>query len=384
MSRLRSPAFWAALLLALVIGFAVAIVQIDREARKDPRLIAFVPTGLGGISDELRGRAALRSSPETAGTYVESVLIRRPIDVSHLSSFALWAAQRGDMALAGQVLTEAAQRGWRDAYVQLSVLASAAQAGDLTSATQRFDALSRAEVEPAVLVSVLDSMLKLEGGDKAVVPQIIASDHLKDTLVDFVRGRPRSGEALNRLTRAMAASGYRLDCERRSLLTRALLLQGDPYANDIWGKDCGGVASDDLGFVFPAQDKRPFAWTYDTESGVYARPGRASGSASFSNRDLVQKVAAIRFLALPQGKHAIEISRARHDGSTFGDSGAAPLNIAVTCLGDGRSKMDRLLGQAEDAGRLLFTVPENCGTQQLRVRVGRGKVDDLRLKLLNI
>jgi hypothetical protein len=381
MYRFRRPSFWVALVLALLVGAAISVVQIDRQVRSSPGLAGFVPAGLGGQADEQRARLALAKDPVTAGPYVTSVLSTRPVDVSHLSAFALWAAEADKMKLAGSALTEAAHRGWRDTYVQVSVLGSAAAVGNLEMASQRFDALARAQTDSRILVRVLDVMLKLKGGDTAVAKHVVNSENLKDTLVDYAREQPQSGASIARIVRAVEGFGGTLDCTRRSIITRSLLLKGDPAATAIWSKDCGGASASSLDFTFRQDDTHPFAWSYDSDSGVYVRPGSTPGSIFMSNRDLVQKTAAMRFLTLSQGPHAILISRGTQDDGGAGETGPADIEVAVVCLGDGVSKQDRIVGVADSVGMLPLTVPENCPTQQLRVRVGRGKVEDLKLTL---
>jgi hypothetical protein len=52
----------------------------------------------------------------------------------------------------------------------------------------------------------------------------------------------------------------------------------------------------------------------------------------------------------------------------------------LLCVGDGLRK-DRTLGSINASGVMAITVPEGCVTQQLSVKLGRGRVEDLKLTL---
>ena len=367
-----------ALLLAFAIGAIVAYAQIDRQSRSNPALANFVPAGLGGFADEQRARLTLATDPAAAESYVKSVVKARPIDVSHLSHLAIWAAEAEQMDLAAQALGEASRRGWRDTFVQVSVLGSAAAEGNLEAATQRLDALARFQAEPAILIRALDIMLTIDGAERNIAAQVSESEYLSDVLVDYASQRPQSGLAVARIIEDMRQFGPPMDCLRRAEIVRSLLQRGDDRAIAIWGSDCSGTEADGIEFTFTDSSSDPFSWFYQTGSGVSARPGSEPGSATFSNRNLLQKLAAWRFLALPPGSHSIRVANSEQAVRTIADRGPAPYDVSVVCIA-GSDGSEDMLGRIEGAGRFDFVVPVNCRTQQLRVRVGRGRVNELDL-----
>ena len=380
MERFRRPSTWVALLLALVAGAAITLAQLDRQARSNGGLAEILPEGYGGFADERRAQLALATDPAAAGPYVRAVAETRPVDISHLSHLAVWAAETDQMDLAARTLNEAATRGWRDTFVQVSVLGSAAAQGNLEAAAQRLDALARFEADTAILIQALDILLTLDGAESVVAQQLSQSEYLQDVLVDYTRQRPQSGEAVNDILQLLAKSGYKFDCVRRTTIVLVMLQRGEPHAQSSWGTDCGGTSNGSLDFTFDGVDDNPYIWTYQPEAGLSVRSGREPGSITLTNRKLVEKVAARKFMALPVGTHSISVAKAEGGMRTIAGNGPADFEVFVICLG-GLQGGDRILGRTESAGTLTFTVPENCASQQLRVRLGRGRVEDLKLAM---
>ena len=380
MDRLRSPAFWVAFAIALVLGAGIAIVQIDRQARGNAGLASFVPVGVGGFADEQRARLALATDPVSAEPYVKSVVARRPVDVSHLSHLAIWAAEAGEMDLAARTLTEASRRGWRDTFVQVSVLGSAAAEGNLEAATQRLDALARFQADPAILMRALDIMLTLDGAEANIAAQVGQSEYLKDVLVDYARERPQAGSDVASIVGELERQGVSIDCLRRAEIVRSMLQRGNPEARGTWGSECGTATSRELSFTFGEDKENPFRWTFRSEAGLSARPGKEPGSLTISNRKLVEKMGAWRFLALPPGSHTLAVEKTEQGIRTIADRRPADFEIAMACLGEGGGTA-AILGRTSEPGSFTFRVPDNCPTQQLRVLLGRGRVENLRLSL---
>lgn len=380
MSRFRRPSTWVALLLALVAGAAITLAQLDRQARSNVGLVEILPEGYGGFADERRAQLALATDPASAGPYVRAVAKARPVDISHLSHLAVWAAETDQMDLAGRTLNEAATRGWRDTFVQVSVLGSAAAQGNLQAAAQRLDALARFEADPAILMQALDILLTLDGAQNVIAQQVAQSEYLQDVLVDYTRQRPQSEKAVHEILLSLRNSGYKFDCVRRTAIVNVMLQRGAPQAKSSWGTDCAGGSTASLDFSFDRIEDNPYVWTYQSEAGLSVRSGRDPGSITITNRKLVEKMAAWKFLTLPVGTHQIAVAKRESGMRTIADSGPAPFEIAVLCLG-GLRGADRVLGRIESDGALSFTVPENCAAQQLRVRLGRGRIEDLKLAM---
>jgi len=380
MIRFGSPAVLVALVLALIVGTAISLVQFDRQARTNPAMVQFVPAGLGGFADEQRARLLLATDPIAAEPHVKNVVRARPVDGSHLSHLAIWAAEAGDMALASQTLSEAARRGWRDTFVQISVLGSAAAEQNLLVASQRLDALARSKAQPAILMRALDILLTVPGAETSLAERLAESEYLQDVLVEYSRKRPGTGEALSVIVGAMPQYGTALDCMRRASIVRSLARRGEAAALKVWGTDCATQTIDQLDFTFSERRDDPFAWNYQRGAGLAVTAGKERGSLTLSNRKLLEKVAAWRFLALPKGQHAIVVDKSGQVMRSFADRNPAKFTVSVLCVGDGL-RSERTLGRVDESGVLSITVPDGCLTQKLNVRLGRGRVEDLKLTL---
>lgn len=378
MSRSTSPGFLIALILALGIGGAITLVQLDRQARSNPAMAGFVPAGFGGFADEQRSAIALATDPVTAERHAKTVAMTRPVDVSHLSHLAIWAAEADEMELASRTLTEAAKRGWRDTFVQISVLGSAAAEKNIEVASQRLDALARTETEPDILMRAMDIILTIPGAEASLAERLVASEYLQDVLVVYSRERPDSGKALSSILGFMANAGSPLECERRAYIVRSLARRGDRFALDVWRSDCTTESVDRLEFNFVEDRGDPFAWNFQGGAGLSARPGRESGSVTLMNRKLVEKVGAWRYLALAPGSHTILVAKSEQSMASYADRSPADFKVSVICIGEA-SRRERTLGSIDEPGVLSLVVPEGCVTQQLRVSLGRGRVEDLQL-----
>lgn len=128
-----------ALLCVLAVGF-----QFDRSARKDARVAAWTPEIFKGYALETQARDALANGAAEQGLAAAHELVRRrPIPAESLALYtnALLATGQGDAAPPPLML--AAQRGWRDRYVQRLMVLVGLQSGDWQSAAQRLIALWR-------------------------------------------------------------------------------------------------------------------------------------------------------------------------------------------------------------------------------------------------
>ncbi len=380
MTGLRSPTFLIALVLALGLGLPIALAQLDRQARSTPALSRFVPSGSGGFADEQRARQALLTNPAMAESHVRNVVRSRPIDGSHLSLLAIWAAETGHGEIASRTLTEAARRGWRDTFVQISVLASAVAQNNLLAAGQRLDALARNGAGPGILVPAMEVLLAADGGDLAVARHVAGSEDLRDGLVDYARQKPGSGRVVADIIAVMPQFGSELDCARRADIARVLMQQGDAAVFDAWGSGCAKDSGRTLAFTFSENRSDPFAWNYQRGAGLSAIAGSSRGTATLSNRTLLDKVVAWRFLALPVGPHVIAVSASAEAERHPIDPLRAKLQLFVKCLGEGKPGHSTL-ASAANPKTVAFTVPEGCVTQQLGIKLGRGRVDDLELFL---
>lgn len=375
---LLRPSRIAAFLLAIVIGLTAIAYQVDRHVRINPQLAGLVPFGLGGFADEQRGRLALANDPPKAGPFLEAVIRSRPVDVSHLSLLAAWAAEVDKMDLAGAALTEAATRGWRDPYVQISVLGSAAATGEFEGAAQRLDALARAEADPEILRRSIDVLISFPEARPELARQISASEYLGNVFVDYFEERPASATLAAGLVADMTRRNLPFDCDKRARATRVLLRQGQSAASQVWLPSCRDRGAGSLAFDWPGDESDPFDWEFSTQAGLAVRRGSSPGSISVNNRNLLRSVFATRYLMLPAGSREIRLTD-EDVGSAPGIAGGAADFVAVLlCLSPGRSA-DRVLGRVESVETLSAVIPADCPIQQVRMQAGRGRIKDLTI-----
>ena len=126
-----------------VLGSLIALFQIDRASGNRPELAVIIPDGLGGEADLVKAKATLNTDPVLADKPTRDLVAKRPIPAEHLSLLALYLVETDQPQLAGQALTEASKRGWRDRYTQVTVLGSALANGNPMAAAQRLEALIR-------------------------------------------------------------------------------------------------------------------------------------------------------------------------------------------------------------------------------------------------
>ncbi|WP_369024962.1 hypothetical protein [Qipengyuania sp. RANM35] len=377
MSKFGNPRFVVALLLGILIAGAFTVFQFDRAARDNTRMVPLVPHGLGGFADERRAERLLAEDPVSAGDAVSDILRIRPVDVSHLSHFAQWAAEADRMQLASAALSEAAKRGWRGPYVQITVLGSALAEGKYEEAVNRLDAVSRTEADQRIISAALDAMLQFPATHADLAKMIGESDFLAQSTIAHVYVSPASRHTLGELIATMSNSSDALGCDGRGRIASVLLVNGDSLGSQLWPKECWSPGSEGLGFAYPDREYDPRGWIFPRSGGISLRM-LGTGALTIENRNFLRRQAASRFLTFAPGQHTIVISRKDSDSASLPGRKRADVLTRVFCL-EVEGKGSRFLAEKQNAGDFSFEVPADCKVQHLRVEVERGRVEGLRL-----
>lgn len=377
----RQVAGWFLRVAAFVMLAALAtIFQLDRHSRTRLTLMAYVPPDLGGFADANAARLLAVHAPDMAVARAESSLRHRPIDASTLSSFALAAVEGDDVDRAGQALTLAAQRGWRDTYTQVMVVGSAIGAENWEIAAQRIDALTRLRREQEAIFGSLSLMLQSEGGRLALADRLSESYPLVYALADFIGAYPDYGEEVSKVFVLSEAKGDTMDCSRFTRVTRTLLARNQgSSALTVWPERCMDGSGRTLAFSPSSDAEDPFAWTFPSIPGVSVRHGE--GSVTVRNRDPLRRQFAYRYITLPQGQHRLRLIYDMRQGARPGmAAGNASVQISLRCDRTSRSAFNNLIAQEYEA-EIAFEVPDECPTQFLAFSVSKGTVENLSIEI---
>lgn len=98
------------------------------------------------------------------------------------------------------------------------------------------------------------------------------------------------------------------------------------------------------------------------------------------NRDFLRRLAAWKFLTLEPGNYMLSVERADSASAVPTGRRRAEVFASVRCL-DRQGREARTVGELSQGQYLQFEIDETCPVQRLRMEVGRGRADDLRLRL---
>ena len=245
----------------LLVAGAALVIQLDRSSRIRPALIAYVPAGLGGFADEKAARLFAVDFPDQALKRGEALLRHRPVEAANLSAYALAAVEGDRPEEAGQALTLAAQRGWRDTYTQVTVVGSALANQQWEVAAQRIDALSRMRREEEAIFGTISLLIGEEEGRQALADRMIESRPLTATVVEFLRANPDFGSRVAETFALTEGRDAALACEDHAKVVRTLLANSlGVEALSVWPERCHGDEQASYAFIFADPDERPFAF----------------------------------------------------------------------------------------------------------------------------
>lgn len=208
-----------------ILALATIGVHFDRQAIKTPTFAATVPEPFRGSAQLRVAAEALDSkNPELALAEAKRLVQRRPLPAEHLRLLAQAQFAAGEVGPSTMTIQYAAQRGWRDALAQESLLRLAIDAGDRDEAARRYTALFlRRDTTDALLEQLGPSVLSDPEGEG------------RATLVTIVGGAKRwHSQFLNRGARVMppnafadvivkaSANGTSFDCRLLERTARAV------------------------------------------------------------------------------------------------------------------------------------------------------------------
>ncbi|MBX7496416.1 hypothetical protein K3172_11180 [Qipengyuania sp. 6B39] len=365
--------------LAIFIAIAVLATafQADRWARKNPAIMAVVPEGLGGFADLHRLVLLESVEPGSGLALAKSLVASRPIPAEPLRLLGNSAIEKDETELASQALSLASQRGWRDTFTQIAVMASAIAAEEWDAAALRVDAMARTARDRRLIENGLALMLAQSGGREAVAERLEEGAPLSISLVGLIRSDESRVEQVVATFAAAEEGGGQLSCSSYANLVDVLLAKGyGVEAIGVWPRRCQTETSADFAFDLDAVSDDPLAWRYPDNSGLRVSAGDDEGSIDIRNRAVLRRAFATRYLTLPPGEHFISLSQSQADAAQGELSGQAAATLQ--CVGRGSAGM-RPLVESDDALRIRFVVPQGCTTQRLSLTASRGKVTSFRI-----
>ncbi len=374
--RFARAAAWYTVMLAIAV-IAVG-VQLDRQARYDPALGALVPEAfrwdaLAALARSAFDRNNSREGEELARELVE----RRPVPAESLSLYATGLLANGKSDMAASILQVAADRGWRDRFVQHVVIASALQNDQPTVAAQRVVGLWRQGERAAWLKDLTRTTLSERGGLAAFAAALSEgeNDFGANFLVWSAGSLPIT--LVDRLAQDFAKSGARFDCTWFSRESGRLVREGKHHsAMIIWNAFCAGthhIAINDFRFVDTEDEPGPFDWRYPENAGVDIQLSDLDGQVflHYSNTQPVYHVIAQRYAALAPARYDLRVDET-------GAAGAGRWGIA--CIGRGTAARDLKL-EADGTGVKFFVVPVGCTVQELSIAARSSSGDIGRIEI---
>ena len=371
------PIGWAWRILAFAaVAAPITLGAIDRASGSRPSLAQMLPAGLGGEASLVRAQALLMSDPTQAGDVTAALVAKRPVPASHLSLRALYLVESDRPQEAGAALTAAAQRGWRDRYVQVTVLGSALASGQPVVAAQRLEALMRNREDWAVLALAAEQVMNDEAARQAFAQRIAQSPGLSTQLVQIVQRYGELAPVAAETFLATEAIGTAVPCEDAGYVSRRLLAAGTgELAGRLWYSNCGSEGAGDLAFRYTEDQAGPFDWQFERGKGVATRPGSEEGTLNTVNRSPVRRMVAYRYASLPEGRHAFRLESKQARRAL--DRQDAQIEMTMKCGGRQSTQMLEDLSPLDD--QFEFDVPADCPQQVLAITSGRGRTSDLKI-----
>lgn len=369
MRMIGKVAWFAACALLAVLA---AGVEVDRAARKDARAVGWTPEFFKGYALETQARDALANGANDQGLESARELVRRrPIPAESLALYtnALLATGKGDAAAPALML--AAQRGWRDRYVQRLMVLVGAQGGDWQSAAQRLIALWRQGDEGEETRALSQQVLSQPEGLRAFLDQFGPDDRWNPGFLVWAASE-LSTSSVRYAAAAVTKSGAPIDCQKLSSGTYDLAVAGGAEASAaLWDSACNRnpvAKGRTIAFTdTPEGMKGPLDWRYPDNPDLaidLTAEGRGM-SLQYTNTAFVRVVVAERFALLPAGRHRIRLEAAERKGDV------RALILRISCFS--KSMRPFGLGSYELNGNgVEFTVPANCPTQRLDIDAARG------------
>ncbi|MEZ0135667.1 MULTISPECIES: tetratricopeptide repeat protein [Novosphingobium] len=365
----------------LAVGWYLAIaavamtaigVQLDRQTRRDAALARVVPAPFQGYALEVLAREAFeRNDYFGAAGFSRELLERRPIPAENLSLYGMALLNSGQVSAAEPALQLAAQRGWRDRFVQRLVILSALQNEDSKIAAQRVLGLWRQGDQSSWVRDLTQAVLMRPAGLAAFNDALVLheGDWVPSFLVWSARNLPAS--TVKKLSQNLSSRYSLFNCHVLSDETDRLVLHGKAAeASALWQALCSNESSqnpDVLAFGALDREPGPLSWRYPDSAGISLDVAKEEDGAVllYENSDAIRHLIARRYLQLAPAKYTLDTRMSARGAEWY---------IACTGAKSGWYLI-KLLQRSK--GQMEFTVPTaNCQIQELRVvvRMGTGKI----------
>ncbi|PEQ10962.1 hypothetical protein B2G71_19275 [Novosphingobium sp. PC22D] len=201
-------------------------VELDRQARRDPELAAWVPAPFRSFAQAQMVVIRLeRGEHEAAIREADTLVRRRPIPAESLFLLALAHYDAGSDGVASQALAISGERGWRVPQVQLAMIRIALNTGAIDMAASRLLALWSIGVDPQLLENSTRAVLAAPGGPEAFGKIVAESRFMQDAVLRSAGGYTSSGNYA-RMVHAAIAQGAEFDCAVLQMNIRSIQREG--------------------------------------------------------------------------------------------------------------------------------------------------------------
>lgn len=361
-------------LCALAALIAVG-VQMDRQARREPRIAHMVPSIFRAYALEALARSAYSDGDSALGlAYSRQLVSRRPVPEEGLSLLTLGLIKAGDNERALAALLLSAERGWRAPYTQTLMVLAAEQAGDYDVATQRLLSLWRQGNQGADVKQMTATVLSSRDGVSHFAQGIIPRDSSWATNFLLWAAVPLSDDTIRIVVGAMSRKRLHMDCRKLSPVTRGLVhAQKVSAATTLWSTLCSALPikqADDFNFNLVPGPVGPFDWRLSEQAGIDARIHHVGSESylSYTNFSQVRMQVAERTAVLSSGAHKawmVNIPGQRSD--------ADDTLLRITCRSPSIPAGKTFVFEINPQGA-FFSIPESgCTSQELGLWVRRGE-----------
>lgn len=345
------------------------------------------------LSQAAEGLAAAGAWPLAAAS-ARAALSRSLIDMRALRVLGLAEEKLGRPQAGAAIMNVASRGGWRDTPTQVWLIEQAMRTGDVTTLTQRADALARRNQSPDMVYTTLRIVSSAPEVRPALIERLTARpDWRAMFFLSLRQARSEQIDGLVALVREMQRSEAPATPTELYALGERLIELGQPLrARQLWATASGRPTNaliDDGGFERLA--KRPadrlvprFEWQFAETSGSAAvEPGPwRSGSALRLTHDGFSLSRPIsQLLLLAPGSYRLT-ARVKVD-SGFG---AAGYGLSLRCP-NGLELIATPPIEAKGMIRADVAVPAGCAAQDLAIVTFEGQaraaselwIDDVRM-----
>ena len=354
--------------LVVLLGGLIFLAQIDRSVATYPSLANLVPVGFGGNADMTRATSLLQRDPAKSLTLTSNSLGARPFSAERLSLLAQTAIELNQVDLSSKALGLAAGRGWRDPYTQLTVLASAYDAGQYGEAFRRLEALARGQREEQGLILATGLLVSSKRGRDALASYLAESPNFSNYVLSAGRQQPGLRSEFAMVIAKGQSLGVNFQCEKLGDFASRLLASGETEAAAaIWRQDCGETEFNDFAFTL-ASSIDPYGWQFGQDSKISVIAGSEKGTIDVKNRDPISQKIGHKFARLAAGVHRLTIKSAGNPGlNSVGIASIAPHLYCGSWVDGERITVIKV---SDDS--YIFEVRTGCATQLLSLQMRQG------------